>query len=149
VRAIVTGGHELGNHLTRDEPSVELTAEEFEADARAAGAVLERFAPVRWLRPGSAFYNATMLATIARLGYRCALGSVYPYDPQLPSSRLATAYILAHARPGAIIVLHEGGGRGRRTVRTLARVLPVLRARGYRVVTLSTLDAMREDAARA
>jgi len=40
-------------------------------------------------------------------------------------------------------VLHEGGGRGRRTVETLRRVLPALRARGYRVVTLSALDRLR------
>jgi hypothetical protein len=65
----------------------------------------------------------------------------------VPSPRLAAAYILANTRPGAIIVLHEGGGRGRRTVEVLRRVLPVLSARGYRVVTLSELDALGRTAA--
>ena len=143
VRTIVAGGHELGNHLTRDEPSIGLSPNAFEADARDAGAVLARFAPVRWLRPGSAWYDADMLATIERLGYRCALGSVYPYDPHIRSARVASAYILANVRPGAVIVLHEGGARGPRTVETLRRVLPVLRARGYRVITLSELDRLR------
>jgi peptidoglycan/xylan/chitin deacetylase (PgdA/CDA1 family) len=143
VRAIVAAGHELGNHLTRDEPSVRLAPAAFEGALAEAGAVLGRFAPVRWFRPGSAWYTRTMLATATRGGYRCALGSVYPYDPHLPSPRLAAAYVLANVRPGAVVVLHEGGGRGRRTVETLRRVLPVLRERGYRVVTLSELLAAR------
>ena len=143
VAAIVAGGHELGNHLTRDEPSIRLSAEAFESAARESGAVLSRFAAVRWLRPGSAWYDSTMLATIERLGYRCALGSVYPYDPHLRSATVAAAYILANVQPGDVIVLHEGGARGPRTIETLRRVLPVLSARGYRVVTLSELDRLR------
>ena len=139
VSAIVAGGHELGNHLTRDEPSIRLEPEAFATAALEAGTVLSRFGPVRWLRPGSAWYDDEMLATIDRLGYRCALGSVYPFDPHVRSARIASAYILANTRSGAVIVLHERGGRGPRTVETLRRVLPVLRDRGYRIVTLSEL----------
>ena len=141
VRAVVAAGHEVGNHLTRDEPSVRLAPAAFDAALREAGAVLGRFAPVRWFRPGSGWYTPAMLAMARRAGYRCALGSVYPYDPHVPSPRLAAAYVLANVRPGAVIVLHEGGARGRRTVETLERVLPALRARGYRVVTLTELAA--------
>jgi peptidoglycan/xylan/chitin deacetylase (PgdA/CDA1 family) len=142
VAAAVAAGHELGNHLTRDEPSIRLRRAAFAAAVREAGAVLGRFGPVRWLRPGSAWYDGAMLDAIERAGYRCALGSVYPYDAHVPSPRLAAAYILANARPGAVVVLHEGGGRGRRTVEVLRRVLPALRARGYRVTTLSELAAL-------
>lgn len=71
----------------------------------------------------------------------CALGSIYPYDAHLPLVPLAAAHILANVRPGAVIVLHEGGARGRRTVEVLRHVLPVLHARGYRVATLSELEA--------
>jgi peptidoglycan-N-acetylglucosamine deacetylase len=145
VADVVTAGHEIGNHLTRDESSVRLSPAAFERAAGEAGAVLARFAPVRWLRPGGGFYNGTMLETIGRLGYDCSLGSVYPYDAHLASVRLASAYVLANARPGSVIVLHEGGARGRRTVATLRRVLPALRARGYRVVTLSELEQLRSE----
>lgn len=141
VRTLVSEEHELGNHLTRDEPSIRLTPDAFEASVHEAGALLRRFGPVRWLRPGSAWYTAAMIETIERMGYRCALGSVYPFDPHVRSPGFASAYILANVRPGAVIVLHDGGARGRRTAETLRRVLPVLRERGYRVVSLSELDA--------
>ena len=135
----VAQGHELGNHLTRDAPSIRLSPSAFVAAMREAGAVLSHFGPVLWLRPGSAWYNDAMLDAIEREGYRCVLGSVYPYDPYVPIPRLTAAYILANTRPGSVIVLHEGGARGARTAQILGRVLPVLRARGYRVVTLSEL----------
>ncbi len=143
VARMVADGHELGNHLTRDEPSIQLEPEAFEAAALETGTVLSRFGPVRWLRPGSAWYNDEMLVSIDRLGYRCALGSVYPFDPHIRSARIASAYILANIAPGAVIVLHEGGARGPRTAETLGRLLPLLHQRGFRVVTLSELERAR------
>ena len=143
IAATVAEGHELGNHLTHDEPSVRLAPAAFAAAVREADTVLNRFAPVRWLRPASGWYNDAILDTIEREGHRCALGSTYPYDAHHPWARVSEAYILANARPGAVIVLHEGADRGRRTVELLRRVLPQLRARGYRIVTLSELAALR------
>ena len=142
VAAMVGEGHELGNHLTRDEASARLTPAAFATAVREAHAVLGRFGPVRWLRPASGWYNEAMLDTIEREGHRCALGSIYPYDAHHPWAGVSAAYILSNARPGGVIVLHEGGSRGRRTVEVLRRVLPELRARGYRIATLSELAAL-------
>lgn len=139
VAAIVAQGHEIGNHLTRDEPSIRLSETAFDTSLARAGRRLSAFAPVRWARPGGGRYNRSMISTMRRQGYTCALGSVYPYDAEIPSTRFSSAFILAHVSPGAIIVLHDGGRRGHRTRATLERVLPELRQRGFQVVTLSEL----------
>jgi len=146
VTDLVARGHELANHLTRDEPSIRLSPAAFGVAIREADRVLSRFSSLRWLRPGGGWYTGTMLDTLERAGYRCALGSVYPYDGGATWPPLAAAYILANTRPGAIIVLHEGDARGARAVSILRRVLPELRARGYRLVTLSELVALAERA---
>jgi peptidoglycan-N-acetylglucosamine deacetylase len=143
VAAIVNEGHEIANHFTRDEPSIRLSARAFDSALTAAGRALSRFASVRWARPGGGRYNQRMVTTMRQRGYECALGSVYPYDAEIPSRHFSSAFVLAHVRPGAIIVLHDGGARGRRTAATLRRVLPELRRRGYDVVTLSELAASR------
>lgn len=46
--------------------------------------------------------------------------------------------VLAEVEPGSIIVMHANG-RGRHTAEALATIIPALRARGYRFVTVSAL----------
>jgi peptidoglycan/xylan/chitin deacetylase (PgdA/CDA1 family) len=142
VVAMTDEGHEIANHLTRDEPSIRLSARGFDSALTTAGRTLSRFDSVRWARPGGGRYNQRMVTTMQQRGYRCALGSVYPYDAEIRSTRFSSAFVLAHVRPGVIVVLHDGGARGRRTTTTLSRVLPQLRRRGYDVVTLSELTRL-------
>jgi len=141
VHQLVAAGHELGNHFIQDRPSIRLSASDFDEDLEQAHRVLVPYGPVHWARPGSGWYSQAMIATMARHGYRCALGSVYPYDAALASATFSSWHILRNVRPGAIIVLHDGGARGRRTVRALQTVLPELHRRGCRVVTLGELTA--------
>jgi peptidoglycan/xylan/chitin deacetylase (PgdA/CDA1 family) len=142
VATMIREGHEIGNHLTRDETSISLSPQAFDSVLVAAGRTLSRYGAVRWARPGGGRYSQRMVATMRERGYQCALGSVYPYDAEIPSSRFSAAFVLGHVRPGAIIVLHDGGARGHRTVAALNRILPELRRRGLRVVTLSELTML-------
>ena len=132
-------GHEIGNHFTADRASIRLDSAAFELDLAAADSALRPYMPVQWARPGSGWYSRRMVRSIERSGYRCALGSVYPFDGTLAWSWLSTRYILAHARSGAVLVLHDRGDRAKRTAEVLGQVLPELRARGYEVVTLTQL----------
>ena len=146
LERIVSEGHELGNHMTHDEPSFELAPDDFERELLRAGEMLAPFGGTRWYRPGAGYYNDAMLDILDRHGYWCALGSIYPVDAQLPWSGLAAWWIDARTEPGAVIILHDRGERGRRTAETLAKVLPSLGRKGYRVVTLSELAALSERA---
>lgn len=150
VSSAIAAGHELGNHFTADEPSIRLSPDDFEADLLAAEQAWQPFlkksvnAPLRWLRPGMGFYNASMVRTAQKHGYQLALGNVFPYDTHVPSSRFASVFILNTVQPGDIIVLHDGGDRAPRTLATLNKILPALKARGYKVTTLSELTTLAE-----
>ena len=139
VQQMLVEGHELGNHLCEDRPSIRLSPRAFADDLQRAEAILAPFAKPRWLRPASGWYSPTMVRVAADQGYRVALGSLFPFDTHIASARFAAAYLAMHAYPGAIIVLHDSGAWGQRTLATLARLLPVLQAQGYRLVTLSEL----------
>jgi peptidoglycan/xylan/chitin deacetylase (PgdA/CDA1 family) len=139
VRTIVSEGHEVGNHFTQDRPSIRLSPSAFEADLLQAHRILAPYGVVTWARPGSGWYSQAMIGVMKQHGYRCALGSVYPFDATIPSAAFAAHHVMWHARPGAVLVLHDGGSRGRRTAKVLREVLPELRRRGYRVVSLSEL----------
>ncbi len=139
VEQIVQQGHEIGNHLSRDEPSIRMPASEFEEELLASHAILSQFAAIRWMRPGGGWYDDAMLSIAKAHDYRCALGSIYPYDAQLPFPAYAAFHVLRKVRPGSVIILHDGGGRGRRTAAALRKILPELSRRGLRAVTLSEL----------
>ncbi len=142
LRRIVSEGHELGNHLLSDQPSIDLTDEQFERELRATHRALTKFAPVRWFRPGSGWFDDDMLEVLDANGYRMALGSVYPLDAHIASPWFAKKFISSKAAAGSIVVLHDSQGRGERTLATLAEIVPRLEAQGYRFVTLSTLAAL-------
>jgi hypothetical protein len=42
------------------------------------------------------------------------------------------------------VILHDWDSKGKRTHKTLSKVLPTLRARGFRVVTLTELEGLRK-----
>lgn len=146
ITQMVNQGHELGNHLTVDEPSINLPLPEFEAALKSAAQDILTAANhktrLEWMRPGSGRCNAEMAQIAQQQGYKIALGSLWPYDTTLHSADFAAQQILANVQPGSIIVLHDhgpDGAWGLRTVQTLNQVLPQLKQKGYRVVTLSEL----------
>lgn len=140
VQRIVDEGHEIGNHLTDDQPSIRLSVDDFDGRLLHAQGVLSQFGEIHWFRPGSGWYNKSMRSILIEHGYRLALGSIHPFDSHVPSSWFASNYILWRAQPGAIIVLHDNSDRGHRTADTLDKVLPALIARGFRFLTLTELS---------
>lgn len=139
VERIVAEGHEIGNHMAQDRPSILLSPDEFEAALLQVDSLLSRFSDPRWARPGSGWYSDTMVSIMERHGYRGALGSIYPYDGTLAFRSYTVSHVLRRARRGSIIVLHEGERRGQRTIAALEEILPELERRDLRVVTLSEL----------
>jgi peptidoglycan/xylan/chitin deacetylase (PgdA/CDA1 family) len=86
--------------------------------------------PVGFRPPGGAA-SATILATAQRLGDRTVLWSVDPADwqPGVSSDQLVWR-VLAGVRPGAIVLLHDGGGDRSATVAALPAIIDGLRHLG-------------------
>jgi peptidoglycan-N-acetylglucosamine deacetylase len=141
ARRLVLEGHELGHHMMVDEPSIDLPAEAFRAHLAEMDGILDDLGGSKVFRPASGWYNDRMIDEAAGLGYRTVLGSVYPFDAQIPFPAVSTWYMRQLVGPGSILILHDGPERGPRTVEVLRALLPDLRARGMKVVTVSSLAA--------
>jgi peptidoglycan/xylan/chitin deacetylase (PgdA/CDA1 family) len=141
VRRVVDEGHELGNHMMSDAASARLPAAEFERQLLQTHELLARFGPVRWFRPGHTWFNRRMLDQLHRHDYRCAMASNYALEFLPVPAPYAARHILLNVRPGGVIILHDGAADQERTVGVLQRILPALRRRGYRIVTVSDLAA--------
>ncbi|KAL1864069.1 hypothetical protein VTK73DRAFT_6177 [Phialemonium thermophilum] len=150
LREMVLAGHELGNHAMHDEPAKALPNDVLEEQIVAVQDMIEKAYIVegkldgqdspsqrnKYFRPGSGFFSDAMRSLLRRMGYRLVLGSVYPHDAQISSPWLNARHVLSMVRPGAIIICHD---RRSWTVPMLETVLPTLKRRGYRVVTVSEL----------
>jgi peptidoglycan/xylan/chitin deacetylase (PgdA/CDA1 family) len=141
VRAIAAGGHEIGNHLLRDEPSVRLPDARFRRDLAETNALLTPYGPVRWFRPGSGWFTPRMLRSAAPLGLRAVLGTLVAAHGGGPGDRRIAGDLVDGVRPGSIVVLHEGTPRRRGVVAATGELLTGLAGRGLSAVTVSELVA--------
>lgn len=137
-------GHTIGHHMDIDSVSARLSPAAFRqafdraaADLRAAAA--PRGLPLHWFRLGGGWIRPSMLRSVAARGYRMVLGSIFPWDTFHPPLTWMARFVLCNAHPGAILVLHDRPDTLPATIELLRRVVPALRQRGYRFVSLDRL----------
>jgi peptidoglycan-N-acetylglucosamine deacetylase len=95
----------------------------------------------RLFRPPYGSFNATTMRELKRLHLLMVLWSVDTGDYQRPGVAEIVRRALAGARPGAIILLHDGGGDRSQTIAALPTIIERLRARGLDPVTVPRLLA--------
>ena len=143
LQDLIRNGNELGNHAMHDEPSRSLSdatlvdqIHSVERMLREAYNTIDAKPPPKYFRPGSGFFSRRMCKMLGRLGYWLVLGSIYPHDPQIPFWRINASHIMSMLRPGGIIICHD---RRSWTAPMLRKVLPEIRHKGYRIVTVTEL----------
>jgi peptidoglycan/xylan/chitin deacetylase (PgdA/CDA1 family) len=141
VEEIRRAGHEIGNHLWREERTLSVSDAAFEQALLRTDAVLRTHDAPRLFRPGSGLISRDKTAIAKRHGYRCVLGSVYPFDAQFLSPRWTPRIVRRLLQPGDIVILHEGRPTRRPVLGVLDHVLSDARRRGFRAVTAGELLA--------
>ncbi len=133
---LVEEGHDPENH-TFDHASLDkvdrdtFIAEVRDTDRAIHEAAGERADPIACLRPPYGAYDARTGALAAELGKTLTLWTVDPQDWRRPGADQIAEHLLTHARPGAVLLMHDGGGERSQTVAALDRVLGELSARGF------------------
>jgi peptidoglycan/xylan/chitin deacetylase (PgdA/CDA1 family) len=90
-------------------------------------------------RPPYGSFNATTFRELHHLHLLMVLWSVDTADYTLPGVRAVVRNALAGAKPGAIILMHDGGGNRSETIAALPAIVAGLRRRGLRPVTVPRL----------
>jgi len=144
LRFAVKAGHELGNH-TFSHPHLEtLEPAQIEDELARASDAIEGAVGLqpRLMRPPYGFGALRAAPVARRLGMKTVLWSLNPKDWSDSDPDRISEAIVTGARPGAVVVLHDGaahGGDRSPTVAALRTAVPQLRDQGYRLVTVSTL----------
>ena len=144
LEAIRADGHELANHLFTDRMSARLGDAEFVDELKRTDALIQPLDAPKWCRPGSGLLTTRIIRLMREHDYTAVGGTAYPVD-LYTNVRVTALHFLRNVRPGAILVLHDGGPRRASSIQVLALLLPRLRDMGYGIVTLGELHALREE----
>jgi peptidoglycan/xylan/chitin deacetylase (PgdA/CDA1 family) len=93
----------------------------------------------RLFRPPYESFDSATLTAARNANMLMVLWSVDTRDFSRPGVGRIVATALSGARPGAIILMHDGGGPRAQTVAALPRVIRGLRRRHFRLVTVGRL----------
>ncbi len=99
-------------------------------------------AEVRFFRPPYGEHNKTVDQIVASLGMKMALWDVDTSDYSRPGADVIFKRVMAGARGGAVVLMHDGGGPRSQTLAALTRLVPALQQKGFQLVTLSELRGL-------
>jgi peptidoglycan/xylan/chitin deacetylase (PgdA/CDA1 family) len=133
VRQIAADGHTLCNHgWDHDLGLGSRSRAEIRADLRRTNAAVRKAVPlarVSYFRQPGGAWTRRVVRVAEEQGMSSLHWAVDPRDWSRPGPGAIAEAVTAGARAGGIVLLHDGGGERRSTVRALGRILPELAGR--------------------
>jgi peptidoglycan/xylan/chitin deacetylase (PgdA/CDA1 family) len=139
VRTIRQGGHEVGNHSYGIGSMLRASDEAFVANLLRAERALGLGGGRKLYRPPGGLIRQSQVALAEAHGYRCVLGSAYPYDPLHPPPGYIRWLVDKNLEPGVIVILHDGIADPSRSLAALEGILASGEQKGLRFVTVGEL----------
>lgn len=96
-----------------------------------------------WVRPPYGAVNGAVYQAARRLKLKVILWDGDSRDWTRPGAAKIVRTVERQVRPGAVVLLHDGGGNRDQTVKALPQIIRDLRARGYNFVTVDELEAAK------
>jgi len=141
ARRIVEDGHQIANHSYNHPDYRDLSYQEIRTDIERSQDIIEDATGVRpdWIRPPYGLTDASVYSVIGDKDLMIAHWTVDPTDWRIPGPRVIRNRVVANSYPGAVILLHDGGGNRTQTVRATRGIIRELRAADYEFVTVERL----------
>jgi peptidoglycan/xylan/chitin deacetylase (PgdA/CDA1 family) len=94
-------------------------------------------------RPPGGFVNSALVARAHAAGMTTVMWNVDPFDWRTPGAGAIYSRTVSAARPGGIVVLHDGPVFRGQTLAALPGIIRTLKSRGYRLTTVSDVLGQR------
>ncbi|MDP2232347.1 MAG: polysaccharide deacetylase family protein, partial [Actinomycetota bacterium] len=141
VKRIRDEGHALGNHTQGHAYLSKATPEAVRAQIADGQTAIQKTAGVKagWFRPPGGIMTPTVGREVSRYGLRVAMWTVDPQDWKRPPVSIIVQRVITNTKPGAVVLMHDGGGERANTVEALGPIIRELKKQGYTFVTLDEL----------
>jgi peptidoglycan/xylan/chitin deacetylase (PgdA/CDA1 family) len=143
VRRMRAEGHEIANHYSSKRSTLFVDEGEFMAEVARAEAMMAPVGPPKLFRPPGGVTTPANRRALERSGYRCVLGTAYPFDGNGPPAGYIRWVVVKNLRPGTIVILHDGVRDPANTITSLDAILDAARDKGLEVVPVGELLAAR------
>lgn len=139
VTRMANEGHELGNHTYCHRYLPLARARSVERELAKTDAAIERATGQvpRVARPPWGGRSPWTVRAFARLAKKLVLWDVNSFDWKGKPAAEVVARVLERTKSGSIILMHEARDGGEETIEAVRLLIPLLRARGYQLVTVS------------
>lgn len=145
MKQVVQEGHAVGNHTwTHSYPKMELQKAQAEIENTSAKLQFITGLKTRLFRPPGGILDNGVADYARSKNYAIIMWSIDTKDFQQPTATVLANRVLNQARPGDIVLMHDGGGNRSQTIESLKIIIPELQKRGYRFVTVSELLSLSE-----
>lgn len=137
AREVAERGHQIANHSWSHAFLSRIGGDQLASELDRTNDVIRRATgqSPSCVRPPYGDVNANVLAAITGRWQQPVLWNTDIKDYKRPGVAAIAQRAIDQARPGAILLLHDGGGPRDQTVAALPIIIDTLQARGYRFVT--------------
>lgn len=141
LQRAVAEGHAIGDHTWNHADLTKLSPSDVKSEItdQASGVQKAGIPRPRLFRPPYGAFNDETLRVARRAGMLTVLWTVDSNDYKATDPAAMADAVLAETRPGAIILMHDGGGNRTVTSKALPLIVRGLRKRGYKMVTVPQL----------
>jgi peptidoglycan/xylan/chitin deacetylase (PgdA/CDA1 family) len=146
ARRVVAEGHQMANHTLGHRSLNSAKPKEIKRQVRSGRATIRKYTGVdtRWLRPPYGAMSASAWKFARKEKTHVVLWDVDSRDWTKPGAKKIASSVVKHTKPGAIVLMHDGGGSRAQTVKALPTIIKRLKAKGYTFVTVEELYAVRQ-----
>jgi peptidoglycan-N-acetylglucosamine deacetylase len=139
-------GDEIGNHTWDHHDLTWLGPETIGSEIdRTQRAILKVTGHRAWLfRPPYGRRSVFLWPEARSRGLKTVEWNLSPWHGPHPCAEDLVRRTMKYCRPGSIILLHDGRGNRKAIVDALPAIISDLRAHGYRFVTVSQLESLRQ-----
>ncbi|MBN3926927.1 polysaccharide deacetylase family protein [Nostoc sp. NMS4] len=142
AKQVAVDGHVIGNHTWHHwYRHMNLATAASEIDRTAEIIYQTTGEKTNLFRPPGGFLNNGLVEYAKNEKYAVMMwseesGDAERHSPQVPG---LVKNVLKYAKPGAIVLMHDGGGNRSKSVKALPEMIATLKAQGYRFVTIPQL----------
>jgi peptidoglycan/xylan/chitin deacetylase (PgdA/CDA1 family) len=144
AKEVADAGMEICNHSVNHPNLKKLSREGIAKQIQGAQTLIENATGVtpKYFRPPGGNYNAAVKEELARDGLELVQWGVDTEDWKRPGAGVIADRAVNGAHPGAVILMHDGGGEREQTIDALPEIIRRLKAKGYTFVTLDSLPEL-------